>query len=447
MSYPQIFAEVFNTPLLVTAAKAQAFVSGFGPRLLGAAPVLQGGAESLPEGVYRRAKPFASLLDQSLTEAVRAGRQAGYAVRDGVAVIPITGVLVHRGSWIGQSSGQTSYEGISAALETAAEDSRVRGIALEIDTYGGTVSGCFGLADRIRAVAATKPVQAFVAESAFSAGYALASQASRIVVPRTGGVGSIGVVALHADWSRQLDAEGVTVTLLHAGAHKVDGNPYAPLPAEVQAKFEAEMEAVREIFVQTVALGRGSRLTAAAARETEAESYLGAEAVRLGLADELAEPRAAFEAFVADLNGRGTGASGRRAANPKGAETMPPEEDITTTEPGADTTPAGAQAGATQPAPAEGTAPAEASATNQRERIAAITRHAEAAGRSDLAEFLAFDTDLSAELSGQILAKAPKASGGQLERLMASDDTELEPAAAGGPARASLAARMKRRFA
>ena len=90
----------------------------------------------------------------------------------------------------------------------------VRGIALEIDSFGGEVAGVFDLADAIRAARASKPVWALVAEHAFSAGYALASQADRIILPRTGAVGSIGVVVMHADLSGQLSDATVTV---HSG--------------------------------------------------------------------------------------------------------------------------------------------------------------------------------------------------------------------------------------
>ena len=66
-------------------------------------------------------------------------------------------------------------------------------------------------ADAIRAARASKPVWAFVAESALSAGYALASQADRIILPRTGEVGSIGVLLVHADFSGRLsDAVAAT---------------------------------------------------------------------------------------------------------------------------------------------------------------------------------------------------------------------------------------------
>ncbi|WP_196302053.1 S49 family peptidase, partial [Ralstonia solanacearum] len=46
---------------------------------------------------------------------------------------------------------------------------------------------------------AVKPVWAVANDMAFSAAYALASAASRLFVSRTGGVGSIGVIAMHVD--------------------------------------------------------------------------------------------------------------------------------------------------------------------------------------------------------------------------------------------------------
>ena len=47
---------------------------------------------------------------------------------------------------------------------------------------------------------------------------------------------------MHADYSRAVDRAGVTPTLIHAGAHKVDGNPYAPLSGEVKADLQAEVD-------------------------------------------------------------------------------------------------------------------------------------------------------------------------------------------------------------
>ena len=210
MFHAQIAQRAFNTPLLVEPSKAMAFLSGLGPRITGR-QLRVAGLEVAPEDVVRATRPArAGILTGGLTEQCQRDGQTPFEMADGIAVIEISGVLVHRGAWIGQSSGQTSYEGIAAQLAAAATDPMVRGIALEIDSFGGEVAGVFDLADAIRAARVSKPVWALIAEHAFSAGYALASQADRIILPRTGAVGSIGVVVMHADLSGQLSDAGVT---------------------------------------------------------------------------------------------------------------------------------------------------------------------------------------------------------------------------------------------
>ncbi len=247
--------------------------------------------------LHARIAARASILAGGLTESLRHHGDAPYPVVDGIAVIEISGVLIHRGGWIGQSSGQTSYEGIAAQIEAAAADPAIRGLALEIDSFGGEVAGVFDLADRIRAIRGSKPVWAFVAEHAFSAGYALASQADRILLPRTGALGSIGVVVLHADMSGQLDQDGVLVTLVHSGQHKVDGNPYQPLPEAVRDDIQREIDVLRFLFAETVAAGRAGRLSHEAALATEAATYRGVDAVAVGLADEVTDLARGFAAF------------------------------------------------------------------------------------------------------------------------------------------------------
>jgi capsid assembly protease len=295
MLHARIAARAFNTPLLVEPTKAMAFLSGLGPRILGRQLEMAGYDGALDGTTALPAR--ASILAGNLTERLHQHGDAPYPVVDGIAVIEIAGVLIHRGSWIGQSSGQTSYEGIVAQINAAASDPAVRGIALDIDSFGGEVAGVFDLADRIRAIRGSKPVWAFVAEHAFSAGYALASQADRILLPRTGALGSIGVVVMHADLSGQLDQDGVRVTLIHSGRHKVDGNPYAPLPKAVQGDIQREIDVLRFLFAETVAAGRAGRLSQEAALATEAATFRGADAVAAGLADEVSDLTRGFAGF------------------------------------------------------------------------------------------------------------------------------------------------------
>ena len=137
--------------------------------------------EVAPEELAHATLPARTgILTNGLAEQYGSDGQTPFAMVDGIAVIEISGVLVHRGAWIGKSSGQTSYEGIAAQLAAAVANPMVRGIALVIDSFGGEVAGVFDLADAIRAARTSKPVWALVAEHAYSAGYALASQADQI---------------------------------------------------------------------------------------------------------------------------------------------------------------------------------------------------------------------------------------------------------------------------
>ena len=313
MHHTQIAQRVFNTPLMVDPAKALAFLTGLGPRIVGREVSIEG-LEVTAEDQARATLPArASLFGDDLTKRRARDGSQPFAVVDGIAVIEIAGTLVHRGAWIGQSSGLTSYEGIAAQLQAALSDPGIRSIALDIDSFGGEVAGAFDLADRIRAARQVKPVQAFVADHALSAAYALASQADRIILPRTGAVGSIGVVAMHSDMSGALDQKGIAVTLIHAGARKVDANPYQPLPEAVRDRIAGELEDLRQLFAETVAEGRGRRLDTLRALGTEAAVFRGEAAVFAGLADEVADPVTAFRAFAAAPRGTST-----HKSNPNG---------------------------------------------------------------------------------------------------------------------------------
>jgi ClpP class serine protease len=395
MFHARIAARAFNTPLLVEPSKAMAFLSGLGPRILGRQ------VETLDQGLALESAPMptarASILAGGLAEGFGQHSEALYPVVDGIAVIEISGVLIHRGGWIGQSSGQTSYEGIAAQIEAAANDPAVRGLALEIDSFGGEVAGVFDLADSIRAIRAIKPVWAFVAEHAFSAGYALASQADRILLPRTGALGSIGVVVMHADLSGQLDQDGMRVTLIHAGSHKVDGNPYAPLPTEVRDDIQREIDVLRFLFAETVAAGRGARLSPEAALATEAASFRGTEAVAAGLADEVIDLARGFAAFRQSLSPIRASVQSRVASTAQTQSRKDPlmsNDTLPQTEPKPDE----AQEGQTQSNIAEnsGTAPEVPPAA------AFAPTHPAASGSPKADPASALQTSMRAELSAQL---------------------------------------------
>ena len=421
MHHTQIAQRVFNTPLMVDPAKALAFLTGLGPRITGREITVEGMPVNPADQATAALPARASLFSDDLTSRQARNGSQPFEVVDGIAVIEIAGTLVHRGAWIGQSSGLTSYEGIAAQLEAALADPAVRGIALDIDSFGGEVAGAFDLADRLRAARQVKPLQAFVADHALSAAYALASQADRIILPRTGAVGSIGVVAMHSDMSGALDQKGIAVTLIHAGARKVDANPYQPLPEAVRDRMAGELEDLRQLFAETVAAGRGRRLDTLRALGTEASVFRGEAAVFAGLADEVADPVTAFRAF---------------AAAPRGTSTPRGKGPMMTTAPEDHAQPALAPATSTPPEPATPAAVAPPQTT-----AAAMSPEAIRAEAAEVAQVCA----QAARLGIQIDAADAVAKGVKPEALRAKvlADLAARSDAAGVIATAPAAAAAK----
>ena len=210
----------------------------------------------------------------------------GYRVKDGLAIIGIYGPLMHR-RLAGEfpSGGPTTYGEIRASFDLAMEDDAVKGIVLEIDSPGGEVSGVFDLAEHIRNSRSIKPVTAVVNESAYSAAYLLASATDKIILPRTGGVGSVGVIATHADFSRRNDKKGITVTHVFAGDRKADYSPHHPLSDEAMVLLQESVNENYQLFVETVA--RYRNMSVQDVINTQAGTYEGQKAIDIGFADEV----------------------------------------------------------------------------------------------------------------------------------------------------------------
>jgi signal peptide peptidase SppA len=159
--------------------------------------------------------------------------------------------LLSRGGYDG-SFGVTSYDFLVAALKQASDDPMVDRFVLTVDSPGGQVAGVDGVLDAIRTAKAWKPVSAVVEGMGYSAAYWLASQADELVATPLSELGSIGVVTAHVDLSGMYDDAGVEVTLVHAGAKKVDGNPYEPLSSRARDDMQARVEELRGHFAADV---------------------------------------------------------------------------------------------------------------------------------------------------------------------------------------------------
>lgn len=335
-------------------------------------------------------------------------REDGWSINpayEGVGIVSVVGSLVNRGAWIGTNSGLVSYEGITAQLNAAAADDEVHSIALDIDSFGGEATGMFAVAERVRFIDQNiKPVVAVINDVACSAGYGIASGAREIIVSPTSMVGSIGVVLLHLDRSGEMAQKGIKPTFVYAGKHKVDGNPFGPLSEQVQKDLAAEIEDFYSLFVASVAMGRGDRLTEEDARATEARVYTGQKAIDIGLADRIAS----FDAVLTELATE----QPYRASLTKGRHTMSTKTNAQAADQGIsqeehDKAIAAAREEGRQAGLTEGKA---IGADAERERIASVLNSEHAKGREQSAIKLALTQGLPAETAAATLADLPKAA-------------------------------------
>lgn len=386
LALPHIASRIFNTPLLMAPDKLQAVLWALSQRM--------DIAVEAPDdpGVMR---PAAAVGRWETRDSMRG---SGMLIDGGVGILPITGSLVHRGTWIGTSSGLQSYDGIAQQARMAAEDERIKSVLLDFNSYGGEAGGVADLAQELRDLAAVKPVRAMINDAAASAAYWLAAAAQDISITETGIAGSIGVVLTHQDISAAAEKAGVKITQIHAGANKLLGSPFKALSEADMAQLQESVDQLYALFTSRVDAYRGGKSNA---RATEARIYRGQAAVDAGLADQVTTGRALLAEMQAEVANRG-----KSRPTLKGSTTMSGNQSG-----GADaavyTEAQMTAAKASQFEAGKKSGVAEAT-TNERVRIKAIMTSENAKGREELAQHLAFDTALDADQAVALLGKSPK---------------------------------------
>lgn len=290
---PEIAARLFDTPLMLHEAKANIIARSFGPRVLG-------------QDIAMADTPEMGVLSQNMRE-LRDGWTgekiyAGPKMVGNVAVIEVEGSLVNKGSWVGKTSGMTSYEGLNIQIADCLVRDDIKAAVFEFDSFGGEVDGCFACAEELYALSQEKPTIAILTDHACSAAYLLAAACRQIVIPATGYTGSIGVITMHVDASGWAKNQGLAVTILRAGEKKARPGMFEVMSEEEYSEAVSDLEAMRSLFAETVSRYRGSRLSVEAALATQADTFRGQAAVDLGLADAVGRPKQVFEAFLAAMS-------------------------------------------------------------------------------------------------------------------------------------------------
>lgn len=207
-----------------------------------------------------------------------------------VAIVPVSGVIVPKGSRFVETHGLRSTQNIRADIQAALDDDSVNQIILDVDSPGGIAVGLMELGDFIFKARQVKPITAVTNHLNASAAFYITSQATRVVSTPSGETGGIGVFTRHIDISRMLEAQGVTVTLISAGENKTEGNMFEPLSEKARDRLQQMVNEVNNDFVAKVA--RGRRVSAAKVNESFGQGRLltAEEALEVGMIDAIQTP-------------------------------------------------------------------------------------------------------------------------------------------------------------
>jgi signal peptide peptidase SppA len=237
---------------------------------------------------YRGEKIDLRAMEASLGKSL-ANEPAPYQIENGVALLPVEGVIAKRMTLLSKISGGASSSFVGQQFQAALADPDVKAIILCIDSPGGAVDGTQELGNLIASARGTKPVLAFTDGQMCSAAYWIGSAADRIFISGdTTLLGSIGVLMPHVDVSGADAMAGQKHTVITAGKYKAAAHAHAPLSEDGLGVLQSLVDVIYTAFVNDVARNRGVEPGAVVQDMAEGRVFVGRQAVEAGLVDGVA---------------------------------------------------------------------------------------------------------------------------------------------------------------
>lgn len=231
----------------------------------------------------------------------RSGQRLQYTrtvqVRDGTAVIPVTGPIFRYANIFSAISGATSTQVLATDFRAALDDPLVRDIVFEFNSPGGAVEGINELGDMVfEARSEGKRIIAYAGGNMASAAYWIGSAADEVVASPTGVIGSIGAIMTITDASGR-DARAGVRTLQIVSSQSPDKvvDPYGDTG---RAKLQKIVDDLAAVFVSTVARNRDVEVETVLTEFGGGGVMVGQAAVDAGLADRLGS----LESVLAELS-------------------------------------------------------------------------------------------------------------------------------------------------
>lgn len=206
-------------------------------------------------------------------------------VQGNVGMLNINGPLLTGNAGYALHYGMTGYGDIRSAALRLASDPEVSSILLVVSSGGGAVGGVNDAVSLLRRIGNVKPLVTYSDSAMASAALWLGSVAQHVMVSPTAVVGSLGVLQVHMEYSKQLENDGVKVTVIRAGDKKALANRYEPLTEEATAQLQRQADHLYDVFLTSVAESRGMSKQSAEKKFGQGLEFVGEQAKAAGLVD------------------------------------------------------------------------------------------------------------------------------------------------------------------
>ncbi|MGX7203841.1 signal peptide peptidase SppA [Enterococcus pingfangensis] len=220
-----------------------------------------------------------------------------------IVKLVVEGAIIDDGTSGLFSTGGYNHESFMQQLAKIKNDSKVKGILLEINSPGGSVYETAEITRALKELQASKeiPIYASMESQAASGGYYIAANSDKIYATEDTMTGSIGVIMSSMNYSGLMEKIGISDTTIKSGALKDIGSSSRPQTEEDKEVLQAFVDSMYGRFVKTVAEGRDMN-EADVRKLADGRIYDGAQAVENGLVDTLGYPDQALKALKKDKN-------------------------------------------------------------------------------------------------------------------------------------------------
>lgn len=209
-------------------------------------------------------------------------------VGDKVRVIYAEGTIADGAAGIvAQGESTIGYSLVNDLVEAGKSDD-VKAVVLRVSSPGGSAFLSEQIWKAIVDLKEKKPIVVSMGDVAASGGYYISAPASRVFAERSTLTGSIGIFAMFPNISKVFGGIGLKEDVVKTSryADLEYGPQFRPLTADQRQLIQMELNRGYEVFLSRVAEGRG--MTRDQVDEVaQGRVWLGAQALKLGLVDEL----------------------------------------------------------------------------------------------------------------------------------------------------------------